>query len=289
MKPNAFHFIKVDSLADLLGVLKARDDVKIIAGGQSLVPMMNFRLAQPETLVDINGVIELRHITKEHDRIRIGAMTRYREILQSPIVQQDLPLLAAAAKHIGYPAIRNRGTVGGSLVHNDPSAEMGVALSCLGAEVMIVNGDGDARSVPLDQFFVTTYLTDIGPSEVLTEIRVPVPAPGSGYAFEEVSKRVGDFGIVNAAALIRRDPAGRVLGAAFAFGGIGECPLRLDIEPLIRGKCLDATLVDQIVAWMQGQIDPQNDNVASGGYKRHLGGVLMKRCLLEACAKARAV
>ncbi len=207
MKPKAFDYVRVDTLPALFAALQTHDNAKIIAGGQSLVPMMNFRVAQPEVLVDINGIEALRHIQRDGMQLRIGAMVRYQDLIDSPQVRACLPLLVEALGHVGYPAIRNRGTLGGSVVHNDPSAEGGVALRCLGAELVVASATGE-RVVPIAEFLVTTYLTDIAPHEVLTEIRIPVPGPRTGSAFREVAKRVGDFAIVNVAALVSVDARG---------------------------------------------------------------------------------
>ncbi|MCC7122357.1 MAG: xanthine dehydrogenase family protein subunit M [Gammaproteobacteria bacterium] len=287
MKPKAFEYVRADTLAVLLQALAAHDGAKIIAGGQSLVPMMNFRLAQPEVLIDINGIAELNHVTSDGAVIRIGAMTRYRDLLDSACLNARIPLLAAAVRHVGYPAIRNRGTLGGSLVHNDPSAEAGVVLTCLGAELLVVCA-GAERRLPLAEFFVTTYLTDIAQNEVLTEIRVPIPPAGAGFAFKEVARRVGDFAIVNVAAQIGSNAQGEVTSLSLALGGVAETPIRADVEGSLLGRLIDMPLAARVAAEVDAMIDPQDDNVARGDYKRHLAGVLVKQALLEAHAGSRA-
>ncbi len=285
MKPKSFDYVRVDTLPALFAALAAHDTPKIIAGGQSLVPMMNFRVAQPEVLVDINGVEELRHVVRDGELLRVGAMTRYRDVIDSPLVRESLPLLVEALGHVGYPAIRNRGTLGGSVVHNDPSAESGVALCCLGAELVVASAEGE-RVVPIAEFFVTTYLTDIAPHEVLTEIRIPLPAPGTGSAFREVAKRVGDFAIVNVAALVTVDARGEVSAVSLALGGVAETPVSIEVGPAVLGRPLDAMRAAEAARLVDAASDPQDDNVASGEYKRHLAGVLVKQALLAAYAGA---
>ena len=287
MKPKAFDYVRVDTLPALFAALQAHDNAKIIAGGQSLVPMMNFRVAQPEVLVDINGIEALRHIQRDGMQLRIGAMARYQDLIDSPQVRACLPLLVEALGHVGYPAIRNRGTLGGSVVHNDPSAEGGVALCCLGAELLVASADGE-RVVPIAEFFITTYLTDIAPHEVLTEIRIPVPAPRAGSAFREVAKRVGDFAIVNVAALVSVDARMDVSAVSLALGGVAETPVAIDVGLAVLGRPLDAVRATEAARLVDLAIDPQDDNVAGAVYKRHLAGVLVKRALLAAYADAMA-
>lgn len=287
MKPKPFDYVRVDTLPALFAALAAHDNAKIIAGGQSLVPMMNFRVAQPEVLVDINGVEALNHVGRTDGWVRIGAMTRYRDLIENPLLRESLPLLIEALGHVGYPAIRNRGTLGGSVVHNDPSAEGGVALCCLGAELVVASATGE-RVVPIAEFFVTTYLTDIAPHEVLTEIRIPVPAPRTGSAFREVAKRVGDFAIVNVAALVSVDAGGMVSAASLALGGVAETPVSFDIGPAVLGRPIDAARAAEAARLVDEASDPQDDNVAGAEYKRHLAGVLVKQALLAAYADAMA-
>jgi 2-furoyl-CoA dehydrogenase FAD binding subunit len=286
MKPNSFNYVKARSLEDLLAILREDPDVKILAGGQSLVPMMNMRLAKPETLLDINDVDELQFIIAEHNHIRVGALTRYSELIDSNIINAKIPLLSDVVKHIGYIAIRNRGTIGGSVVHNDPSAEIGVALICLGAEVVLLNCDAEERLVPLDQFFITTYLTDIAANEVLREIRIPIPPAGTGYSFREVSRRVGDFAMVNAAALVQVSERGEITNLSFSIGGIGDVPTRIGLDPLIGHGPIEDSRLDAVVSDVTAGIDPASDNVAGGEYKRHLAGVLLRQTVLEACDRA---
>ena len=287
MKPKPFDYVRVDTLPALFAALAAHDNAKIIAGGQSLVPMMNFRVAQPEVLVDINGVESLNHVGRDGDRLRIGAMVRYQDLIDSPLVRESLPLLSEALGHVGYPAIRNRGTLGGSVVHNDPSAEGGVALCCLGAELVVASAAGE-RIVPIAEFFVTTYLTDIAPHEVLTEIRIPVPAPRTGSAFREVAKRVGDFAIVNVAALVRVGAEGKVNAVSLALGGVAETPVSINVGPAVLGHPLDAARAAAAARLVDAASDPQDDNVAGAEYKRHVAGVLVKQALLAAYVDAIA-
>jgi len=288
MKPCSFDYVKVNSLNELLHLLGNSSNSKILAGGQSLVPMMNMRLAQPEMLIDINDLSELKYILREGNQIRIGAMTRYYELEESEIINKDIPLLKEAIAYVGHCAIRNRGTIGGSVVHNDPTAEVGVALACLGAEVVLLNDEGKERVAPLENFFITTYLTDIASNEILKEIRISIPGKKSGCSFQELNKRFGDFAIVNAAGLIQTDASGQILSASCSFGGVGETPFRVNVDGILNSK-LDDKILDQIVGQAVGEIDPQSDNVASGEYKKDVAGVLLKQCLLEAYEKSIAI
>lgn len=286
MKPPVFNYVKAGSLEGLLSILGENADVKILAGGQSLVPMMNMRLARPETIVDINDVVELQFIADNHNTIRIGAMTRYSEIISSDMINANIPLLADVVKHIGYIAIRNRGTIGGSVVHNDPSAEVGVALICLGADVVLLNSDAEERVIPLGEFFITTYLTDIAPNEVLREIRIPIPPIGTGHSFKEVSKRVGDFAMANAAALVQVGDRRDITHLSFSFGGIGEVPMRVNLDALVNQGELEENRLDDVVIDVLADISPESDNVAGGAYKKQLAGVLLKQAVLEAYNKS---
>jgi 2-furoyl-CoA dehydrogenase FAD binding subunit len=288
MKPCSFDYVKVNSLNELLQLLGTSTNAKVLAGGQSLVPMMNMRLAQPEMLIDINGLSELDYIVKEGNQVKVGALTRYCKLEKSEIINQYLPVLKEAIGYVAHCAIRNRGTIGGSLVHNDPTAEVGVALTCLGAEVVLLNDAGKERIIPLENFFITTYLTDIAANEILKEVRIAIPGGKSGFSFQELSKRFGDFAMVNAASVVQTDNSGQVISASCSFGGVGETPGRVNVDGVIMSK-MNEEILDQVVAQVLGEIDPQSDNVASGEYKKDVAGVLMKKCLLEAYERSIAL
>ena len=282
MKPKSFDYKKPAGLDEALQILDDAVNAKILAGGQSLVPMMNMRLAQPDLLVDINDLRELSEVTSDGTSVHFGALARHQEVLESPLVNERLPMMAEALKHVAHRAVRNRGTIGGSLVHNDPSAELGVVMRCLRADVVLMSLSEGERVVPLSDFFVTTFLTDIKPTEILTEIRVPVLPPKFGWAFKELTKRSGDFAIVDAACTIGTDASRRITDVSLALGGAAERPEVIDLSTTLVGKELDADLLQRVADNVRSQIDPQADNVASGDYKKHLAGELAKQCVSQA-------
>ena len=187
MKPAPFEYLRATSVSEALEFLQ-HDDAKIIAGGQSLVPMMNFRLAQPERLVDINAIAELTEISEDGADIVIGSLVRHAEAMRSPLLARRLPVIAEAMRHVAHLAIRNRGTVGGSLVHADPSAEWPLLVALLNGEI-IVEGPEERRYLAAEEFFIAPLVTDIGEDEILTAVRFPEPPSGAGMAFDEVARR----------------------------------------------------------------------------------------------------
>lgn len=282
MKPKSFDYVKVSNLNELLVLIDENNgNSKILAGGQSLVPMLNMRLAQPDVLIDVNSVAELDFISWERNELRVGALSRQQKLLESEIIKQKVPLLAEAIKHIGHKVIRNRGTIGGSLVHNDPSAELGVALMCLGAQVMIRNR-GNERKVPLEDFFVTTFVTDISKDEILYEVCIPTQSKKAGFSFKELSKRTGDFAIVDAACILETEKDGKITEVSVALGGAGECPLLVDLSHILIGAKIDENVLKQVGQEVKDQVNPVADNLASGEYKKNLAEELAKRCIAEA-------
>ncbi len=198
MKPAPFSYRKPTTISEASALLaEYGEDAKVIAGGQSLVPLMNFRLARPQYLVDINGLTSLDYIRDEGAWLSIGALTRERTIERSPLVASQLPLLAAASRWIGHPAIRSRGTIGGSIAHNDPSAEYPLIATLLDA-VVVAHGPRGERRVPVRELFVTYLTTSLEPDEIIAEVRFPKPPPGAGWSFQEMARRRGDFAIVAA-------------------------------------------------------------------------------------------
>lgn len=281
MKPAAFEVRFPHAVGEALELLAANPDARVIAGGQSLVPMMNLRMATPPMLIDINRVKELAGIVREADRIRIGAMTRQREILDSAIVARDLPLLAKAAPHIGHVQTRARGTVGGSLAHADPSAELVLVMSVLGAVLHLRRASGE-RAIPAAEFFRDALTTAIEPGELLVALTVPVAAPGSGTAFREYARRKGDFAIASAA--VQFTPGDRRLFAG--VGGVGAVPHRCAVleEAFRRGVPARAELVALVKQEIE-MIDAMNDQQASGDYRRRLGMTALIDCLDEVLPK----
>ena len=223
MKPAPFVYIRPESTEELLDILgRVGPEAKLLAGGQSLIPMMNLRLVFPRELIDLNPLAELRYVRREEETVAIGAMTRQRALERSDRIVHDLPLLAEALPYIGHWQIRNRGTVGGSLAHADPAAELPAVALALDAEI-VVRGPRGLRRIAADSFFTTYLTTTLAPDEVVTEVRVPIPSPGTGWAFREVARRYGDFALVLVAALVEVSN-GRVARARLADRGVADRP-----------------------------------------------------------------
>jgi CO/xanthine dehydrogenase FAD-binding subunit len=243
MKPAAFAYHPVTTVAETTALLaELGDEGRILAGGQSLVPLMNFRLAQPAHIVDINGVAELAYIRRSGDHIAIGALARQAQVERSEDVRRDVPLLAEALKWVAHPPIRHRGTVVGSIAHADPAAELPSVALALDAQLTIVSAGG-SRTVPAEEFFVGPFATVVRPGELVTEVSFPVAARGSGHAFAEFSRRHGDFAIAGAAVTLTLD-GGRVGDARIVLCGVGPIPLRARAaEERLRGAVPDASVV----------------------------------------------
>ena len=281
MKPAPFEMRRPGEIGEVLELLAANPDARVIAGGQSLVPMMNLRMATPPMLVDINRLPELAGIVREGDRVRIGAMTRQREILDSAIVARDVPLLAKAAPHIGHVQTRARGTVGGSLAHADPSAELVLVMKTLGAEFHLRSVSGE-RSISAGDFFRDALSTAIEPGELLVAVSLPAAAPGSVAAFREYARRKGDFAIASAA--VQFTPAGRMLFAG--VGGVGAVPHRCRrLEEAVRDGVPARSDIATLVRQEIDAIDAMTDQQASGEYRRRLGVTALMDCLEEVLPK----
>jgi CO/xanthine dehydrogenase FAD-binding subunit len=283
MKPAVFEYVRPGSLEEALEVLRQRgDDAKVLAGGQSLVPLMNFRLARPAVIVDLNGLGALAYIRAEDGGLALGAMTRQRTIEKSAVVRERAPLLAEATPWIGHLPIRTRGTIGGSLVHADPAAEYPVVMMAMDAELTLVR-QGGVRRVAAADFFETYLSTTIRPDEILTEIRLPALPPRAGVAFLEISRRHGDFAIVAAAAVVNLDAAGAIAEARIALGGVGPRPVRARAaERLLAGQRPTASLVAEAARAVMPETDPPEDIHASAEYRREMSAVFARRALTAA-------
>jgi CO/xanthine dehydrogenase FAD-binding subunit len=287
MKPAPFRYFAPRSLEEALRLLAEHgDDAKPLAGGQSLVPAMNFRLARPAVLVDLNRVGELAYVARRDGALSIGAMTRQRTAEQAPEVLSEAPLLAEALRHVAHPQIRNRGTIGGSLAHADPAAELPAVALALDAafELRSVRG---VRTLRAADFYTGLFATALGPGELLTEVRISSPAPHSGFAFEELSRRHGDYALVGVAATIALHGDGRVEQARLALLSVGEGPwLAERAAGLLRGNLPGNEAVRAAADAAAADVDPPSDIHASSAFRRHLVAVLTRRALLRACARA---
>jgi aerobic carbon-monoxide dehydrogenase medium subunit len=282
MKPAPFDYVAPASVSEATAALRDHpDDAKIIAGGQSLVPMMNFRLARPELLVDISRIDELRYIRRQDAWLSIGALTTEHAVETSEQIAAACPVLTEASRWIGHPAIRHRGTVGGSLAHSDPSAEYPLVAALLDA-VVVVEGDGGTREVPFSEFCLGHYTTALSETDIVTEVRFPVLQPGTGWAFLEVARRSGDFAMASAAVTLTLDGS-TVVEARVALGSAGPTPVRVrEAEALLHGRELTDELIAAASAEAATAARPSSDLHGSADFRRNLCQVLTLRGLKEA-------
>ena len=289
MKPPKFDYRDPETVQEALGLLQQYgDEAKVLAGGQSLMPLMNMRLARPAVILDINRLSELAYISPTAEGgLAIGGLTRQRTVEQSSLVRERNPLLAAAVPYIGHLQIRNRGTIGGSLAHADPAAELCAVSVALGAEVVLTS-DGNQRVMKAADLFVSYYATGMEPVELLTEIRIPAWPTGWGWGFEEVSRRSGDFALVGAATLIQIDGEQLCQGIRITLFGIGGTPVRMQTaETALLGRRVDDAALQEIGEVVTQELDPDSDVHASAEYRREVGGVLVRRALGAALARAK--
>lgn len=288
MKPSAFEYFRPTSIDEAVGLLERYDfEAKVVAGGQSLVPLMNFRLAAPAYLVDTNGISDLSYIRRTDGVIALGAMARQSEIEDSPVVAESCPLLHEATKLIGHRTVRNRGTIGGSIAHADPSAEYPTVLLALDGEV-VVRGPAGERVIPARELFLTICTTTIAPNELLTEVRLPVLPAGTGSAFVELNRRHGDWAIVGAAAVLTVGKEGECSDARIAVAGVGGTPIRCsEAEDILEGRGLDETLFEEAAERAAAAVDPVDDLHATADYKRAMVKVFVGRALTLASERCR--
>jgi len=285
MKPAPFDYHAPRQLKEATELLAKLPNAKILAGGQSLVPMMNFRYVIVDHLVDLGGIEDLRGIALVEGRLRIGAMTRQRDLELAPEVARHCPLMAEALRHIGHRQTRNRGTIGGSLAHADPAAELPAVCAAYDAIIYAASVRG-LRQLPFKEFATGFMATALQPDEMIAAVDLPLWRPSHGYGFHEFARRQGDFAVVGAAALIDVGEGGVVRRAALALCGIGATPLRVDAaEARLTGRPLDAAAIRAAAAatWL---IEPISDIHAGTEYRRHLAQVLSMRALTDAARRA---
>jgi carbon-monoxide dehydrogenase medium subunit len=286
MKPAPFDYIAATSVDMAAAALAdGGDDAKIIAGGQSLVPLLNFRLLRPSILIDINRIESLAFISETATDIRVGALTRHYQLETSPVIARHLPVLSCAMTHVAHLAIRNRGTIGGSLAHGDPAAELPMMALLLDAELHIGSVSA-ARITAARDFSLNALTVDLNAGEIVTEIALPKLPPQTGWGFAEVSRRRGDFALAAAAATLAV-AAGAIVEARIALSGIGRTAVRAaTAESLLVGHALEPPLVSQAIEAVRAAIEPDTDLHASADYRRHLAGVLTGRALAAAWRRA---
>jgi aerobic carbon-monoxide dehydrogenase medium subunit len=289
MKPARFEYHAPTSVDEAVALLQRYGgEAKVLAGGQSLVPMLNFRLARPAALVDVNRIPALAYIREDDGTVAFGAVTRQRTIEFSPVVAARLPLLREATRWVGHLPIRSRGTIGGSIAHADPSAEYPAVLTALDGEVVVQSPRG-RRTVKAGDLFETYLTTTLASDELLVEVRLPAMPAGAGYAFEEFARRHGDFAIVGIAAMLVSRAGGRCAAARLATAGAGPVPVRLRAaEEILEADGLGEAAIEAAAARAAELVEPDSDVHASAEYRRHLTRVLTGRAIRRALAGVTA-
>jgi CO/xanthine dehydrogenase FAD-binding subunit len=289
MKPPEFKYVAARTVDEAIRHLGSHGEgAKVLAGGQSLTPMLNFRLLHPEVLVDINRVKELDFLSEKDGRLRIGALTRHRTVASSKLISEKWPVLSAAAAEVAHPAIRNRGTFGGSVAHADPAAEFPMITMLLDAEMKIASAGG-AKTIKARDFFVSYLTTALQDGEILTEIQIPPLPAQTGWGFEELSRRPGDFAIAAAATTLTMKGK-KCIEARICMAGVGATALRAPAaEAMLKDQELSGDLLEKAAHQASEDTDPSNDLHASANFRRHVAGVLVRRVLENAAQRAGKV
>jgi carbon-monoxide dehydrogenase medium subunit len=284
----AFCYHRPSTVEEAVGLLgEYGGDAKVLAGGQSLVPLLALRLSHPEHLIDIGRVAGLDSAVDGSGGFTVGAAVRHAAVERSPLTGRAAPLVAAAMPHIGHRAIRNRGTVCGSLAHADPAAELPAVALATGAELVARSADGE-RTIPAADFFVGYLTSALDETELLTAVRFPPWPASTGWSVQEVSRRHGDYALVGLAAVVGLGDGGRVERAALSFFGAGPTPLRVaEAERMLVGEHPGPAAFTEAAEVVVKTIEPPGDNHATAAYRAHVAGVLTRRCLAEAAERAR--
>ena len=278
MKASAFAYARATSVANALELLATHGErAKVLSGGQSLMPAMNLRLISPELVVDIGELAELRGITVREGVLIIGALTRHVDLLKSPEIAAHAPLLTDAVAHVAHPAIRNRGTIGGSLAHADPASELPACMVTLGATI-VARGPGGERRIAASQFFTGIYETALSPQELLIAIELPVASENSRHFFQEFARRHGDYAIVGLAAQasIRGD---RIADLRLGFFAVGDRPLLAESAAKLVNVAITPALLSEVSSALGDELEPTEDQQATPAMRRHLAKVLLLRCV----------
>ncbi|MFC4531780.1 FAD binding domain-containing protein [Sphaerisporangium dianthi] len=287
MKPPAFDYHAPRDLGEALAVLaETREHGKVLAGGQSLIPLLNMRLASPSHLVDINRVAELDTIAVRGGGVRVGALARHAAVERSQAAARAQPLLRAALRQVAHPVIRNRGTVVGSLVHADPSAELPAVLAVLEGTVRLARQGGGVRDVPAAHFFIGPLESAVQPGELAVSAFFPSLPSRAGGAFCEVARRHGDYAVAGAAAVVVLDEDLRISSARVACVSIGPVPVLLDVSEVCARRPAASADWAAVAAAVRDRVDPEGDIHATAGYRRQLTGVLAERALRVAAQQA---
>ena len=285
MKLPPFDYACPATIPEAVQLLASHDDAKVLAGGQSLVPMLAFRLAHPSLLVDLRKLAELRQIRISERGVALGAMVRWRDIEDDARLAAAHPLLKAAILHVAHYQIRNRGTVGGSIAHADPAAEMpGIAITC-DAEIAVV-GKAGARVIQAADFFQGPLMTALTPDEIITEVRLPAWPARRRWGFQEFARRRGDFALAAAALFYDTDASGKATNAHVGVIGVADRPLRLSgVEAVLNGAAIDTATIAKAEAATTAALDPDSDIHASGAYRKALAGTMVERALKMAAER----
>ncbi len=288
MKPAPFEYIAPDSLAQAIDIMAEHgDEAKLLAGGQSLIPAMNFRLVQPTLLVDLNKVAELEYVRlAANDDLLIGAMTRHRRLERDPLVAKHAPLVSETMPFVAHSQIRNRGTIGGSLAHADPAAELPVIMVALDGRFRVQDKNGE-RWIGASECFQGLFLTDIGPEEIIVEIAIPPMPKNTGYSFVEFARRKGDYALIGVAAVLSLDESGRCQATRLVYLNAGDFPVKVEdaTQILINEKPSEA-LFQKVAEAAEASLQPTANIHASVAYLRHLARVLTVRALKKAYERA---
>ncbi len=285
MKMPPFEYAAPTTLKDAVALLAAHGgEAKAIAGGQSLVPMLAFRVASPSLLVDLRRIPELNRIAISGDGVRLGAMVRWRDIEDDDRLETAHPLLKAAVSHVAHYQVRNRGTVGGSIAHADPAAELpGIAVTCEAG--IAVSGPAGPRVIGAADFFLGPLTTALAADEIITEIRLPAWPPQRRWGFQEFARRRGDFAMAGAALYYDEDAGGKAVNAHVGVIGVGDVPQRLaEVEAVLNGRTVDEATIAQAEKAAAASVDPADDIHASAAYRRALTGTMVERALKSASA-----
>ena len=288
MIPAPFDYHTPASLDEALALLQEYGfEAKVLTGGQSLIPMMKLRLAEPEHIIDLNGIPGLAYIREEGGYVKIGALTREAELEASALIGAKLPILHDTGKLIADPQVRNLGTLGGNLAHGDPGNDHPATMLALSAQVVAVGPNGQ-RTIAITDFFVDFYTTALEPEEILTEIQIPLPPPGSGGAYLKLERKVGDYATAGVAAQVTIDATGRCTEAGIGLTNVSFVPIKAtDAEAHLRGSALTEEDLDEAARLAAAASRPSSDLRGSEAYKRAMVRVLTKRALHRAIARAR--
>ncbi|MCB0597286.1 MAG: xanthine dehydrogenase family protein subunit M [Lewinellaceae bacterium] len=287
MIPATFDYAAPQSLEEAFSLLEQHgDEAKILAGGHSLIPMMKLRFASPEFLIDINNIPGLSYIKEEDGYLKIGAMTREAELETSKVIHAKYPIFLDATKLIADPQVRNMGTLGGNLAHGDAANDHPALMMALRAEVVISSAEGH-RAVPIDEFFYGFYMTAVQPNEILTEIRIPVPGPGTGNAYHKLERKVGDYATAGVAVQLTLDKDGVCTYAGIGLTNVNPTPMRaVRSEEVLLGHKLDAERIELAGQYASEDCSPSSDLRGDEAYKRAMVKVLTKRMINKAIERA---